>query len=68
MPLCAGLYACKGFSAPNKQRGASKYQLIELTDNATLRFKRGKVRQQYGACSYVSYLIESNLIESIGCR
>jgi hypothetical protein len=41
--VCLGLYACKGFNAPNKQRGATKYQLIEITDNATIRMRRARV-------------------------
>lgn len=38
-----GLYACKGFSSPLKSRAAARYQLIEITDNASIRMKRGKV-------------------------
>jgi hypothetical protein len=41
--ICLGLYACKGFNPPNKQRQAQRYATIEITDNATLRFSRGKV-------------------------
>ena len=41
--LCLGLFASKGFSNPLRSRGAGRYQLIEMTDNATLRRRRGKV-------------------------
>ena len=41
--MCLGLYAGKGFTNPLKSRTAGRYQLIEVTDNATLRRNRAKV-------------------------
>lgn len=41
--ICLGYYASKGFSNPLKQRGAGRFQNIEVTDYATLRRKRSKV-------------------------
>jgi hypothetical protein len=41
--VCLGLYAGKGFTNPLKGRTAGRYQLIEVTDNATLRRNRAKV-------------------------
>jgi hypothetical protein len=41
--VCLGLYACKGFNNPLKSRAAGRYQLVEVTDNASIRMNRGKV-------------------------
>lgn len=41
--LCLGIYACKGFLNPLKTSSKGRYQLIELTDNATMRINRTKV-------------------------
>ena len=37
------MYAGKGFTNPLKTRTAGRYQLIEVTDNATLRRNRAKI-------------------------
>jgi hypothetical protein len=41
--ICLGLYAGKGFTNPLKSRSAGRYQLIEVTDNATMRRNRAKI-------------------------
>ncbi len=44
--ICLGHYASKGFSNPLKSLiGAAKYQVIEITDFATIRMKRGRTLQ-----------------------
>jgi len=40
--LNLGMYASKGFSNPLK-KNSGRYQLIEITDNATIRLRRAKV-------------------------
>lgn len=37
------MYAGKGFTNPLKTRAAGRFQLIEVTDNATIRLKRARV-------------------------
>ena len=41
--ICLGIYAGKGFTNPLKTRSAGRFQLIEVTDNATMRRNRHKV-------------------------
>jgi hypothetical protein len=41
--LSLGQYASKGFSNPLKSKSGGRYQLVEITDNATIRLKRAKV-------------------------
>lgn len=41
--LCLGLYACKGFMNPLRTSNRNQYQVIEVTDNASIRRKRSKV-------------------------
>ena len=37
-----GHYACKGFINPASSKKASKYMMIELTDNSTTRLLKSK--------------------------
>ena len=43
--LCLGHYATRGFSNPAGTKEGKNHQLIEISDNATIRMNRGKVFQ-----------------------